>query len=287
MVVVDRFLPGHCTACRLRGAAMAFAARKCACRRHCRGTPELEGRRLLDGARGGARGPSRRGDRAYFNRCGGGAAPLGSSARALSLDLRHRVCTPADHSALARRRRAAFVHHRARGRHHLRSDQDHRRDPRRAPRGVLRQRVDVPWRACAHEAGAEISHRLLPLDIGGRRDRRHRGRIDRALRLQLGGGISDPYCACGAVPAGSRAAGQRLQRYFLFGGLAAAVLVLIVCALYPVALSETTFNWTVATLLAASALFWRAPLPFAATIAFILLAYHSIVEQPGTTSVRS
>ena len=81
--------------------------------------------------------------------------------------------------------------------------------------------------------------------------------------------------------------GQRLQRYFLFGGLAAAVLVLIVCALYPVALSETAFNWTVATLLAASALFWRAPLPFAATIAFILLAYHSIVEQPGTTSVRS
>src|SRR5260370_143671 len=74
---------------------------------------------------------------------------------------------------------------------------------------------------------------------------------------------------------------------FLFGGLAAAVLVLIVCALHPIALSETAFNWSVAMLLAASALFWRAPLPFAATIAFILLAYHSIVEQPGTTSVRS
>src|SRR5499427_6454070 len=64
--------------------------------------------------------------------------------------------------------------------------------------------------------------------------------------------------------------GERLQRYLLFGGLAAAVLILIV-----------------STLLAASALFWRAPLPFAATIAFILLAYHSIVEQPGATSVRS
>src|SRR5262249_28085681 len=35
------------------------------------------------------------------------------------------------------------------------------------------------------------------------------------------------------------------------------------------------------------ALFWRAPLPFAAMIAFILLAYHSIVEQPGAMSVRS
>src|SRR6516162_10172133 len=81
--------------------------------------------------------------------------------------------------------------------------------------------------------------------------------------------------------------GERLQRHLLFGGLAAAVLILIVCALYPVALSETAFNWTVATLLTASALFWRAPLPFAATIAFILLAYHSIVEQPGAMSVRS
>ena len=81
--------------------------------------------------------------------------------------------------------------------------------------------------------------------------------------------------------------GERLQRYLLFGGLAAAVLILIVSTLNPVALSETAFNWTVATLLTASALFWRAPLPFAATIAFILLAYHSIVEQPGAMSVRS
>src|SRR5262245_10945196 len=81
--------------------------------------------------------------------------------------------------------------------------------------------------------------------------------------------------------------GDRLQRHLLFGGLAAAVLVLIVCAQYPVALSQTAFTWTVATLLAASALFWRAPLPFAAMIAFILLAYYSIVEQPGAMSVRS
>jgi hypothetical protein len=80
---------------------------------------------------------------------------------------------------------------------------------------------------------------------------------------------------------------DRLQRYLVFGGLAAAVLVLIVCAQYPVALSQTAFTWTVATLLAASALFWRAPLPFAAMIAFILLAYYSIVEQPGAVSVRS
>src|SRR6266436_9306727 len=101
MVVVDRLLLAHCTARRRRGAAMAFVARKCACRRHCRGTPELEGRRLLDGARGGARGPSRRGDSAYFDGCGGGAAPLGSFARTLFLDLPLRFCAPAVHSALA------------------------------------------------------------------------------------------------------------------------------------------------------------------------------------------
>src|SRR5258708_8920928 len=103
MVVVDRLLPAHCTARRLWGAAMASAARKCACRRHCRGTPELEGRRLLDGARGGARGPSRRGDRAYFNRCGGRSPPFGSFPCALSLVPPPRVFTPADHSPPAPR----------------------------------------------------------------------------------------------------------------------------------------------------------------------------------------
>src|SRR5262245_38979748 len=80
---------------------------------------------------------------------------------------------------------------------------------------------------------------------------------------------------------------DRRRRYLLFGGLAAAVLVLIVSTLFPVVLGETAFNWTVGAFLAASVLFWRAPLPFAAMIAFILLAYYSIVEQPGAMSVRS
>jgi len=43
----------------------------------------------------------------------------------------------------------------------------------------------------------------------------------------------------------------------------------------------------VGAFLAASVLFWRAPLPFAAIIAFVLLANHSIVEQAGAMSVRS
>ena len=80
---------------------------------------------------------------------------------------------------------------------------------------------------------------------------------------------------------------DRRRRYLLFGGLAAAVLVLIVSTLYPVVLGETAFNWTVGAFLAASVLFWRAPLPFAALIAFVLLANHGIVEQAGAMSVRS
>ena len=80
---------------------------------------------------------------------------------------------------------------------------------------------------------------------------------------------------------------DRRWRFLLFGGLAAAALVLIVTSLYPIVLGETLFNWTVAVLLVASALFWRAPLPFAAMVAFILLANHNIVEQAGAMSVRS
>src|SRR5262249_46384010 len=37
---VDRFLLAHCTARRLRGAAVACAVRKCACRRPCRAPAE-------------------------------------------------------------------------------------------------------------------------------------------------------------------------------------------------------------------------------------------------------
>jgi hypothetical protein len=77
------------------------------------------------------------------------------------------------------------------------------------------------------------------------------------------------------------------RRYLLFGGLAATVLVGIICALYPVMLDQTTFTWTVATLLAASALSWRAPLPFAAVIGFVLLFDYSIVDPTGAMSVRS
>src|SRR5262249_45957501 len=118
------------------------------------GAAGLEGRGLLGRARGGARGPPGRGDGAHFDRCGGGAAPLGPSACALSLDLRHRIRAPADRPALAPGRHATRVHYCARCRDHLPPRQDHRRAARPAPLGFLRQRADVPRRARAHAARA-------------------------------------------------------------------------------------------------------------------------------------
>jgi hypothetical protein len=77
------------------------------------------------------------------------------------------------------------------------------------------------------------------------------------------------------------------HRHALFVALAAAVLVLLVCISYQVILDETAFNWIFGALLVASVLFWRQPLPFAALIAFTLLANHYTVEQAGAVSVRS
>jgi hypothetical protein len=86
---------------------------------------------------------------------------------------------------------------------------------------------------------------------------------------------------------GSALPDDRRWRYALFAALATAAVMLIGVQLHPVALSETMFRWTVAVLLVASVLSWRAPLPFAALIAFALLFHHSVVEQPGAMFVRS
>ena len=87
-----------------------------------------------------------------------------------------------------------------------------------------------------------------------------------------------PDLACRTTAAGA---------YLLFGGLTAARLVLIVLALVPVMVDARAFELAVGALLAASVLFWRAPLPFAAIIAFVLLVNHSVVEQAYSVSVRS
>ena len=79
---------------------------------------------------------------------------------------------------------------------------------------------------------------------------------------------------------------DRSRRYLLLGGTAAAAVVLVVCALYPVVIDAIPFDWAVGALLAASLLlFWRAPLPFAAVIGFVLLFNYSIAT--GGTSLRS
>jgi hypothetical protein len=80
---------------------------------------------------------------------------------------------------------------------------------------------------------------------------------------------------------------ERSRRYLLFGGIAAAAIVLVICALYPVVIDAIRFNWPVGALAAATVLLWRALLPFTAAIALVLLINHSIVEQTDATSVRS
>jgi hypothetical protein len=80
---------------------------------------------------------------------------------------------------------------------------------------------------------------------------------------------------------------DRRWRYALFGALATAAVMLVGLQIRPVVLDETTFNWIAGGLLAASALSWRAPLPFAALVGFVLLFHHSVVEQPGAIFVRS
>ena len=55
----------------------------------------------------------------------------------------------------------------------------------------------------------------------------------------------------------------------------------------PVTVDESYFNWIFGTLIAVSVLFWRAPLAIAATIGFVLLFNHNVIEQAGAISVRS
>ena len=162
--------------------------------------PELARRPHLVRARSRAGRIADRGDRPYLDRCGGGAAPVGGAARALSFDLRDRVPAPAADPALARGRPAAALHPgagrrpdprsepdpRALGRRRSRSGQGHHRHHRAALRGVLRQRAGLPWRAGAAAAGGPPSHRLLSLDGGRRHDRRHRDRSRRAPTCSTG-----------------------------------------------------------------------------------------------------
>jgi hypothetical protein len=81
--------------------------------------------------------------------------------------------------------------------------------------------------------------------------------------------------------------GDRQGRYLVLGALAVTVLVMIAFYRFHPDFEETRFNWIVGSFLAVAVLFWRAPLPFAATIAVVLFINHTYVDAGGTTSVRS
>jgi len=77
------------------------------------------------------------------------------------------------------------------------------------------------------------------------------------------------------------------EQIIFFGALAVAVLALVLFRAFEVDVDTNVFNWVVAGLLMVTVLFWRDPLPFAAIIAFVLLANHYVFESSGARSVRS
>jgi len=80
---------------------------------------------------------------------------------------------------------------------------------------------------------------------------------------------------------------DRHGRRLVLGALAVIVLMMIAFNLFHPEYEETRFNWIVIAFLAVAVLFWRAPLPFAATVAVVLFINHTYVDATGTISVRS
>jgi spermidine synthase len=81
-----------------------------------------------------------------------------------------------------------------------------------------------------------------------------------------------------------------VEQIIFFGALAVAVLSLVLFRAFEVEVDTTVFTWWVAPpLLIVTVLFWRDPLPFAAIVAFVLLANHYVIEagDSRTRSVRS
>jgi hypothetical protein len=76
-------------------------------------------------------------------------------------------------------------------------------------------------------------------------------------------------------------------RNLMLGALAVTALGLLAFYLFHPDFEETRFNWTVGAFLVAAVLFWRAPIPFATTIAAVLFINHTYIDAGGTTSVRS
>jgi hypothetical protein len=84
-----------------------------------------------------------------------------------------------------------------------------------------------------------------------------------------------------ALPDNSR------DRYLLLGAMALSVVVLFAWSAYGPDLDKLTFKVIVAVLLATTVLFWRAPLPFAAIVAFVLAFNHIVWDTGYVARIRS
>ena len=82
-------------------------------------------------------------------------------------------------------------------------------------------------------------------------------------------------------------AATRWERWPELAALVAAAAILIVLARVELDLDERTFNTIVGVMLISTLVFWRAPLPFAAIIAVVLMFNRLYVDTAGGISVRS
>jgi hypothetical protein len=76
-------------------------------------------------------------------------------------------------------------------------------------------------------------------------------------------------------------------RQIMLGALAVTVLVMVAFKQFHPEFEETRFDWVIGSFLAVSVLFWRAPVPFAATLAVALFINQTYVDVNGSISVRS
>jgi spermidine synthase len=79
---------------------------------------------------------------------------------------------------------------------------------------------------------------------------------------------------------------SHVEQIIFFGALGVAVLAIVLFRAFEVDVDPNVFNWVVAILLMVTVLFWRDPLPFAAIVAFVLMANHYIIEA-GDSRVHS
>src|ERR1700730_11289917 len=80
---------------------------------------------------------------------------------------------------------------------------------------------------------------------------------------------------------------EPLWRYLVLAALGTSGVFLLICTFFPSVFDAATFNRAAMVLLLACVAFWRAHIPFAAIIASVLVASHTLFEQPETVSVRS